>query len=182
MTPTTRIATVGATTPPRVPGAPMRRSRSGRGRRTPLVALTATGFAGVLALGVPIAAPAGAGSSPTTVKATETDFHIALSKKSFSPGTYTFVAINKGQVTHALQITGPGLKNSATKDISPGQSAKLTVTFKKGAYDVFCPVPGHKAMGMNANIVVGGSAGGSSGSAGTGSSSHGSSSSGGYGY
>ena len=43
------------------------------------------------------------------VKAVETDFHIALSKKTFGPGTYTFVAINKGKTTHALEITGPGL-------------------------------------------------------------------------
>ena len=43
-----------------------------------------------------------------------------------------------------------------TKDISPGQSAKLTVTLKKGAYDIDCPIPGHKALGMNVNITVGG--------------------------
>jgi uncharacterized cupredoxin-like copper-binding protein len=150
-----------------------------------LAALAAAGVAGALPVGILTGAPAGASSAPTTVKATETDFHIALSKKTFSPGTYTFVAINKGQVTHALKITGPGLKNSATKDISPGQSAKLTVTFKKGAYDIFCPIPGHKAMGMNANIVVGSSSSGSSGGVSTNSSSGGSSggsSSGGYGY
>ena len=40
-----------------------------------------------------------------------------------------------------------------TKDIQPGQSAKLTVTFKKGAYDIYCPIPGHKALGMNVNIT-----------------------------
>jgi uncharacterized cupredoxin-like copper-binding protein len=28
------------------------------------------------------------------------------------------------------------------------------VTFKKGAYDVFCPVPGHKMLGMNVNLSV----------------------------
>ena len=61
-------------------------------------------------------------------------------------------------MTHALEITGPGLKNPSTKNLSPGQSAKLTVTFKKGAYDIFCPVPGHKALGMNVNITVGGAA------------------------
>ena len=30
------------------------------------------------------------------------------------------------------------------------------MTFKKGAYDIYCPVPGHKALGMNVNITVGG--------------------------
>ena len=32
------------------------------------------------------------------------------------------------------------------------------MTFKKGAYDVFCPVPGHKALGMNVNLKVGSTA------------------------
>jgi uncharacterized cupredoxin-like copper-binding protein len=98
---------------------------------------------------------AGASSRPTVVKATETDFHIALSKRSFKTGKYTFVAINKGAVTHSLEITGPGLSGPRTKNIEPGQSTKLTVTLKKGAYDIFCPVPGHKELGMNVNIRVG---------------------------
>ncbi len=50
------------------------------------------------------------------------------------------------------------------------------MTFKKGAYDIFCPIPGHKMLGMNVNIVVGGAATTSSG--GTTTTSH----SGGYGY
>jgi uncharacterized cupredoxin-like copper-binding protein len=125
------------------------------------------------------AAPASA-SSVTTVKAVETDFHIALSQNTFKAGKYTFVAQNKGQTTHALMVSGPGVKMAMTKDISPGQSAKLTVTLKKGAYDIDCPVPGHKALGMNVNIKVGGGAttsskntGGSSSSGSTGGSSAG---------
>ncbi len=92
------------------------------------------------------------------MKAVETDFHIALSKKTFGPGTYTFVAINKGKTTHALEITGSGL-HASTADISPGQSVKLKVVFKSGGkYDVFCPVPGHKMLGMNVNLKVSGTA------------------------
>ena len=143
----------------------------------PLAALAAVGVATV-ALGVVPAAPAGARSSPTVVKAVETDFHIALSKSTFNPGKYTFVAQNKGQVTHSLEITGPGLSNARAKNISPGHSAKLTVTFKKGAYDIFCPIPGHKALGMNVNINVGGA---TTTSASTSKTSTGSGS-GGYGY
>jgi hypothetical protein len=59
----------------------------------------------------------------------------------------------------ALEITGPGLKNASTPNISPGQSVKLTVTFRSGAkYDIFCPVPGHKMLGMNTNVKVSGAA------------------------
>ncbi len=123
-----------------------------------LVALGGLGgvaAAGLSGLGIGTALPAGATSvKVTTVKAVETDFHIALSKKTFAPGRYTFVAENKGHTTHALEITGPGLRNATSANINPGQSAKLKVTLKKGRYDVFCPIPGHKALGMNLNVVV----------------------------
>ncbi len=120
----------------------------------PLAALAALAAASGAAVAV---GRAGLGRhQSTTVKAVETDFHIALSKTSFKAGKYTFVAVNKGQTTHALMITGPGIKMAMTKDIAPGQSAKLTVTLKKGAYDIDCPIPGHKALGMNVNINVGG--------------------------
>ena len=145
----------------------------------PLAALTALAAADLAAAAT--AAPAGASSGPTIVKAVETDFHIALSKTTFSPGRYTFVAQNKGGVTHSLEITGPGLSGAKASNISPGHSTRLTVTFKKGAYDIFCPIPGHKAMGMNVDIVVGaGTTGSSSRSGGAGTAT--TSSGGGYGY
>jgi uncharacterized cupredoxin-like copper-binding protein len=136
------------------------RTASSRVALLPLAALAAaTGAtAAATVLEAVTAAPAGASTSTTTVKAVETDFHIALSKDTFKAGKYTFVAQNKGKSTHALMVTGPGIKMAMTKDIQPGQSAKLTVTFKKGAYDIFCPIPGHKMLGMNVNISVGGAA------------------------
>jgi uncharacterized cupredoxin-like copper-binding protein len=140
-----------------------------RAASLPLAALALASGATVAAT-VVAAAPASASTSATTVKATETDFHIALSKSSFKTGKYVFDAVNKGHTTHALMITGPGIKMAMTKDIQPGQSATLAVTLKKGAYDVFCPIPGHKALGMNVNINVGGAATTASKSSGSGTS------------
>jgi uncharacterized cupredoxin-like copper-binding protein len=133
---------------------PIRKTFS-RAASLPVAALALASGATVAAT-VLAAAPASASTSTTTVKAVETDFHIALSKTSFKAGKYVFNAVNKGQTTHALMITGPGIKMAMTKDIQPGQSATLAVTLKKGAYDIFCPIPGHKALGMNVNINVGG--------------------------
>ena len=138
----------------------------------PLAALAGASGATIAAT-VAAAGPAAASTATTKVKAVETDFHIALSKKSFTAGKYVFNAVNKGQTTHALMITGPGIKMAMTKDISPGQSATLAVTLKKGAYDIDCPIPGHKALGMNVNITVGGAStttGSTTKSSGTGSS------------
>ncbi len=101
-------------------------------------------------------APAAAAAGGTAaVTAIETEFHIALSKKSFSPGTYKFTAVDKGHLQHNLVIDGPGVNMAKTAGLlSPGQSASVTVTLRKGSYDIFCGVPGHKAEGMNVNITV----------------------------
>jgi uncharacterized cupredoxin-like copper-binding protein len=123
------------------------RSTSAKIALIPLATLGALAVAGT-------SSPAGASTKTTTVKAVETEFKIALSTKSFSAGTYKFVTQNKGKVTHALEITGPGLHNAATPNIQPGKSANLTVTLKAGKYDIFCPVPGHKMLGMTVNVVV----------------------------
>ena len=102
------------------------------------------------------AATSGAGAG-TQVTATLTEVHIALSRSTFTPGTYTFVATNSGSSTHALEITGPGLSAPHTANLSPGQTANLTVTLQNGSYDLFCPVDGHKELGMDMPLTVGGS-------------------------
>lgn len=108
----------------------------------------------------PAAAPSSAAPSPAAggtvaVTATETEFHIALSTKSFSPGTYKFTAVDKGHLQHNLIINGPGVSQVKTAGLlSPGQSASVTVTLRKGSYDIYCGVPGHQAQGMNVNITV----------------------------
>jgi uncharacterized cupredoxin-like copper-binding protein len=140
------------------------RKAVGRVASLPLAVLAAASGATVAAT-VLAAVPASASTGTTSVKAIETDFHIALSKSSFESGRYVFDTVNKGQTTHALMITGPGIKMAMTKDIQPGQSATLAVTLKKGAYDIFCPIPGHKALGMNVNIKVGGATTNSAGTA-----------------
>jgi hypothetical protein len=89
-------------------------------------------------LGIASGDPAGASPKVTTVKAIETEFHIALSVKHFKPDRYVFLTENKGGATHALEITGP------TTLLGPGQPAKLKVTLKKGKYDVFGPSLGTK--------------------------------------
>jgi uncharacterized cupredoxin-like copper-binding protein len=158
------------------PDASRVRRRCGLAAALPMtaaaVALTAAGCSssGSSAAASPAAAPSSAASSSadpssaaaspaaggtTTVTAAETEFHIALSKKSFSPGTYKFTAVDKGHLQHNLVINGPGVNQAKTAGLlSPGQSASVTVTLSKGSYDIFCGVPGHKAQGMNVNITV----------------------------
>lgn len=107
--------------------------------------------------------PAATGSPTTgspatgtaTVTATLTEFKIALSATSFSPGLHTFVAEQKGQRTHALSIKGPGVDTKTTPVIEPGgPSQRLIVTLQSGTYELWCPIGNHRAQGMTVTITV----------------------------
>ena len=84
----------------------------------------------------------------------ETEFAIELSQDTFSPGTYTFVTNNDGQATHSLEIEGPGLDESETAKLGPGESEDLTVTLQAGTYKLYCPVGNHESQGMTLDITV----------------------------
>ena len=91
------------------------------------------------------------------VVATETEYRIALSTTHLQAGQTTFVATNKGKVAHSLEIDGPGVEDKRISgEIAPGSSQSITVTLRKGSYEIYCPVDGHKQLGMEVHVSVGG--------------------------
>ena len=86
----------------------------------------------------------------TTVAVTESEFKIALASTTLKAGKVTFDVKNAGKIQHDLAIKG----GSKTKLISPGGSAKLTVTLKPGKYHLYCSVPGHEQAGMKFDLSV----------------------------
>jgi uncharacterized cupredoxin-like copper-binding protein len=70
-------------------------------------------------------------------------------------GAYTIVIWNEGSQLHSLKIEGNGL-NAKAKEITFGNKSSFKVTFPKaGKYTMYCPVPGHRALGMTGTITVG---------------------------
>ncbi|MGZ4354698.1 MAG: hypothetical protein ACXVZ4_14280, partial [Gaiellaceae bacterium] len=75
-------------------------------------------------------------------------------------------------LAHALEISGPGLKTVKVPTIAPGASRTVTVKLGGGTFKLWCPIPGHAALGMTRSLTVSGSAasgGGASGGTTTGS-------------
>ncbi|MFF4948027.1 cupredoxin domain-containing protein [Streptomyces chattanoogensis] len=96
----------------------------------------------------------------TKAEVTLADFRLKLSRTTFTAGQrYDFVARNHGQHMHALEIEGPGGEHH-TRTLKPGASASLGVTLRPGTYEVYCPVDGHKGLGMQMKITAVGAGGG----------------------
>ena len=79
----------------------------------------------------------------------------------FSPKEITALAgqpiivtvINKGKIEHDFHIEALGVKLHSL--IPPGKSASLEFTpTKKGSFEFFCLVPGHKEVGMKGVVIV----------------------------
>jgi uncharacterized cupredoxin-like copper-binding protein len=92
---------------------------------------------------------AGTPTQTTTISVTATEFNFELSKSSVPQGKVVFTLVNKGKLAHDFWIGG-----KATPLVSPGKSAKLTVTLAAGKLLYLCTVPGHSAAGMKGTLTV----------------------------
>jgi plastocyanin len=99
----------------------------------------------------PKEASAGEGKA---VKVTEREYKIDLAEHTLRPGTYTFDLKNDGQLPHNLTIDGPGVRDASTPTIGGGSSATVRATLKRGTYDLYCSVPGHKQQGMDTKLRI----------------------------
>jgi plastocyanin len=96
-----------------------------------------------------------AGLVDTTLTFILKDFTITPANVTLpKTGKYTIVIYNEGSQLHNLEIEGNGLKAEG-KEIGFGKKQTFTADFKKaGDYDMYCPVPGHKELGMTGTITV----------------------------
>jgi plastocyanin len=100
----------------------------------------------------------GEAAGKRTIVVTGTEYRFKLSPEKLGPGAYVFKLENAGKQPHNLTITGPQVSNEATPTIPGGKSASIDVTLARGTYELYCSVPGHKELGMDAKLTVSGSA------------------------
>ena len=103
-------------------------------------------------------APAAGGAVIKTVSVHETEYKLKPAAISLAKtGTYVFKGVNDGTITHGLAVEGNGV-DAKLSSITAGSNGTLKVTLPKPAtYEIFCPVDGHKGLGMKGTITVGGS-------------------------
>lgn len=113
------------------------------------------------------------GTRMTTVRITETEFKIASSVTSFTPGTtYHFVVTNEGKTDHELMLMPRSEGNmkgrpmgdmdrmalASLSDLAPGETKTLDYTFASssaGSHPEFaCYFPGHYEAGMKLDVSV----------------------------
>ena len=93
------------------------------------------------------------GGSLARLAISETEFKIQLPATKMAPATVDVQVTNKGKTIHNLVIKGPGVSKS-TKDLNPGGQDSFQVQLKAGTYELYCSIPGHKELGMDAKLQV----------------------------
>jgi plastocyanin len=125
-------------------------------RRT--AALTIAAVAAAAATGLSAHAAAGGSAAATTIKLkAAADGANRFNKKRISaePGRVTIRLRNPSSSgkPHAVEIEGKGVeKESAVA--GPGDRVSVSARLKRGTYEFYCPVDGHKADGMKGTLVV----------------------------
>jgi uncharacterized cupredoxin-like copper-binding protein len=100
------------------------------------------------------AAPAAKGAGVTI---RESEYKLTpANPKVAKTGAVSFQVSNNGTISHALEVEGP--KGEARlHTLKPGSSGTLTVDLSKpGKYEFYCPIDGHKKLGMKGEVVVAG--------------------------
>ena len=124
--------------------------------------MTARRLGGMVVAGSVVGALAVSGASvaasSTTVKLkADPSGQIKFNKKKLSAaaGSVTIKLSNPGSSgsPHGIAITGHGVKKVG-KTVNPGKSTKITVKLKAGKYTYYCPVPGHRQLGMKGTLTV----------------------------
>jgi uncharacterized cupredoxin-like copper-binding protein len=102
-------------------------------------------------------APAGAASARTLKLSADAKGKLKFNTKKLTTthGKVTLVMANPSGSgkPHAVAVEGHGVDRDG-KTVAPGGTSRVSVTLKKGTYEFYCPVDGHKAAGMEGKLVV----------------------------
>jgi plastocyanin len=128
----------------------------------PLIALIAAGCGSSSSSGKSTSSGAAAAPRAQAIAVGETEYRLTPADPSVKSGAVTITAHNNGKIPHAIEVEGggPGGKDAKSTSISPGQSTTLAVDLVPGkTYTWYCPIDGHRGLGMKGQITVAASSG-----------------------
>jgi plastocyanin len=88
-----------------------------------------------------------------SLKASKTSLKFNKKTLRASHGKVTIVMTNPSSTKHAIAIEGHGIDKDG-KTVGKNKTSRVTATLKKGTYEFYCPVDGHKDAGMKGKIIV----------------------------
>ncbi len=92
-------------------------------------------------------------SSTVNLKSNPTKLRFSTSTLHATHGRVTVRMTNVSKLKHGIAVEGHGVDKDGRIVAKNGVSS-VTVTLKKGRYEFYCPVKGHKAAGMKGTLIV----------------------------
>jgi plastocyanin len=113
-------------------------------------------LAAVLASAAALVPLAGATTlEPTRVQVVAMEFYYNLSRRTVTAGPAIVQLVDFGQDPHDLRMERVGgTRVYGTPIIQPGTLYNLKLDLLPGTYELWCSVANHRALGMEARLVV----------------------------
>ena len=89
-----------------------------------------------------------------SLKVSETEYALTPTDATTQHGPVTIDVSNDGKIVHTLNVEGPNGDIELGKDLQAGQKGTFTANLPPGTYEWYCPIPGHKDLGMKGEITV----------------------------
>jgi hypothetical protein len=111
---------------------------------------------GLLCAALILSAPAAATARPTAVGVGEREWRIALYRPWVPAGLVKFNVKNFGEDGHDFVVRNArGVMRARLPELGAGETASVTARLlRRGRYTVYCSLPGHRQLGMQAVLRV----------------------------
>ena len=97
----------------------------------------------------------GAAPAPSRVLVEAREYHFTLSRTTVKPGPAIVQLAIRGEDPHDLAVRRLGTASVArVPETLPGAVAEWRGTLKRGRYELYCTIEGHKKLGMRTVLTV----------------------------
>jgi len=124
-------------------------------RALAISALAAAALFAVAAAG--FARSPGSRRAPSRLLVSGDEYSLMLSRGSVGRGPALIQFLNRGEDPHDLRLRRIGGASTSTvraPEVKPGGLVELGTRLRPGRYRLWCSLPGHRARGMHALLVV----------------------------